>query len=153
LIAGVPSGAADWPKTPRALAGRLRRAQPFLRVLGIDVIAGEDDLDAPDLCTGPLSLLPPAVDRPEPPRMPGNGHGRNRRRDETPVTLDPDQSAALREKLLTQLDNITSANFAAAWAREALIAKNSLTAADAKLVEDAFEAIGTPIIRSGCSER
>src|SRR5438034_8969476 len=28
---------AGWPKTPRALAGRLRRAQTFLRVLGIDI--------------------------------------------------------------------------------------------------------------------
>jgi hypothetical protein len=26
-----------WPRNPRALAGRLRRAQPFLRVLGIDI--------------------------------------------------------------------------------------------------------------------
>ena len=26
-----------WPKTPRALAGRLRRAQTFLRALGIDI--------------------------------------------------------------------------------------------------------------------
>jgi hypothetical protein len=58
---------------------------------------------------------------------------------ERAVTLDPDQSAALREKLLTELGNITSADLAAAWAREALSAKNSLTATDAKLVEDAFE--------------
>jgi len=35
--------------------------------------------------------------------------------------------------------NITSADLAAAWAREALPAKNSLAAADAKLVENAFE--------------
>jgi hypothetical protein len=28
---------AGWPKTPRALAGRLRRAQTFLRTLGIEV--------------------------------------------------------------------------------------------------------------------
>jgi hypothetical protein len=35
--------------------------------------------------------------------------------------------------------NIASADLAAAWAREALPAKNSLTAADAKLVEEAFE--------------
>jgi hypothetical protein len=28
---------AGWPKTPRALAGRLRRAQTFLRTLGIAV--------------------------------------------------------------------------------------------------------------------
>jgi hypothetical protein len=28
---------ASWPKTPRALAGRLRRAQTFLRTLGIEI--------------------------------------------------------------------------------------------------------------------
>ena len=55
------------------------------------------------------------------------------------VALDPEQSAALREKLLTEVVNIPSADFAAAWAREALTAKNSLTATDARLVEDAFE--------------
>jgi hypothetical protein len=41
--------------------------------------------------------------------------------------------------LLTELGNITSADLAAAWARDALTAKNSLSATDAKLVEDAFE--------------
>jgi hypothetical protein len=30
-------GGRDWPKNPRALAGRLRRAQAFLRALGIEV--------------------------------------------------------------------------------------------------------------------
>jgi hypothetical protein len=34
----------------------------------------------------------------------------------------------LREKLLIELRNITSLDFAADWAREALTAKNSLTA-------------------------
>jgi hypothetical protein len=34
---GLPSGIAAWPKNPRALAGRLRRAQPFLRALGIHI--------------------------------------------------------------------------------------------------------------------
>jgi hypothetical protein len=29
---------AGWPKSPRALAGRLRRAQTFLRTLGIEVV-------------------------------------------------------------------------------------------------------------------
>ena len=53
--------------------------------------------------------------------------------------LSPEQSAALREKLVTELGTITSADLAAIWAQEALTAKNSLTAADAKLVEDAFE--------------
>jgi hypothetical protein len=58
---------------------------------------------------------------------------------EPPAPLEPEQSAALREKLLTELGTITSADLAAVWAQEALAAKNSLAAADAKLVEDAFE--------------
>ena len=58
---------------------------------------------------------------------------------ERPSTLEPEQSAALREKLLTAVGSITSADNAAIWAREALAAKNRLAAADAKLVEDAFE--------------
>jgi hypothetical protein len=34
---GLPSRAAAWPKNPRQLAGRLRRAQTFLRGLGIHI--------------------------------------------------------------------------------------------------------------------
>ena len=110
-------------------------------------IAGEDDLDAPDLCDGPLS--PSVVDRSfkskdgeprMPPRTPGNGHGRSGGiKGERAVTLDPEPSATLREKLLMEVANIASADLASAWAREALTAKNSLTATDAKLVEHAFE--------------
>ena len=33
----VPTRSAGWPKNPRALAGRLRRMQTFLRALGIDI--------------------------------------------------------------------------------------------------------------------
>jgi hypothetical protein len=110
-------------------------------------IAGEDDLDAPDLCDG--SLSPPVVDRsfkPKDgqPRTPaktrGNGHGRSAGiKGERAVTLGPEQSAALRDKLLTEVGTVTSADLAAGWAREALTVKNSLTTEDAKLVEDAFE--------------
>jgi hypothetical protein len=75
-----------------------------------------------------------------PPRTPGNGYARGgRTKLERVVTLDPEQSAALREKLLAELGTIMSADLAVAWAREALTAKNTLTAADAKLVEDSFE--------------
>jgi hypothetical protein len=111
-------------------------------------IAGEDDLDAPDLCDGPPLLLPSAIDRSFtptegqsriPPRTPGKGRDRGSRKGEIPLTLDPGQSAALRKKLLTELATLTSADLAAAWARKALTAKNGLTATDAKLVEDGFE--------------
>jgi hypothetical protein len=39
---GLPSGAAAWAKSPRELAGRLRRAQTFLRVLGIHIAFGRE---------------------------------------------------------------------------------------------------------------
>src|SRR5262249_41039801 len=55
------------------------------------------------------------------------------------VKLDAAESAQLRDKLLIEVGNIASADLAATWAGEALVDKNSLTATDAKLVEDAFE--------------
>jgi hypothetical protein len=145
--------ASDWPVCPIAETAnpqRMGAALTYARRYALFTlvgIAGEDDLDAPDLCDGPLS--PSAVDRSfgptddqsrMPPRTPGDGHtNRVRAKLEPAVPLNPDQSAAVREKLLTELGNITSADLAAAWARDALSAKNSLTATDAKLVEDAFE--------------
>jgi ERF superfamily len=145
--------ASDWPVCPIAETAnpqRMGAALTYARRYALFTlvgIAGEDDLDAPDLCDGPLS--PSAVDRSfrptddqsrMPPRTPGDGHARRvRAKLERAVPLNPDQSAALREKLLTELGNITSADLATAWAREALTAKNNLTATDAKLVEDAFE--------------
>jgi hypothetical protein len=146
--------ASDWPVCPIAETAnphRMGAALTYARRYALFTlvgIAGEDDLDAPDLCDGSASLLPSAVDHSFRPtddqsrmlaRTPGNGHSRGGRKGETPVLLNPEQSAALHEKLLTELGNITSADLAAAWAREALSAKNSLTATDAKLVEDAFE--------------
>ena len=141
--------ASDWPVCPIADTvnpQRMGAALTYARRYALFTlvgIAGEDDLDAPDLCEETSSSS--AVDhsfRPTddqsrmPPRTPGNGYVHRGRKGEIPVTLDPEQSAALREKLLAELENITSADLAAAWAREALSAKNSLTATDAKLVED-----------------
>jgi len=144
--------ASDWPVCPVAETAnpqRMGAALTYARRYALFTlvgIAGEDDPDAPDLCDGPLS--PSAVDgsfKPTddqlrlPPRRPGNGPDRRGRKDDIPINLDPERSAALREKLLMEVGNLASADFAAAWAREALTAKNSLTATDAKLVEDAFE--------------
>src|SRR5262249_7568535 len=144
--------ASDWPVCPTAETAnpqRMGAALTYARRYALFTlvgIAGEDDLDAPDLCDGAPS--PSAVDGSfsatddhsrRARRTPGTGRGRGSRKGEMPLTLDLEQSAALREKLLIQLGNITSADLAAAWAREALSAKNSLTAADAKLVEGAFE--------------
>ena len=146
--------ASDWPVCPLAETAnpqRMGAALTYARRYALFTlvgIAGEDDLDAPDLCDGASSPSRSAVDRSfkprddqsrVPARTPGNGHARGGMKGEPRVILDPDQSAALREKLLMEVANITSADLAAAWARKALATKNSLTATDAKLVEDAFE--------------
>jgi hypothetical protein len=146
--------ASDWPVCPiadMAMPRRMGAALTYARRYALFTlvgIAGEDDLDAPDLCFEPPSSLPSEVDRSfkptggrarMPPRKPGNGHAGDGLKHEIPCTLDPDQSIALREKLLTEIGNIPSADFAAGWARGALSAKNVLIEADAKLVEDAFE--------------
>src|SRR5215469_14207113 len=52
--------------------------------------------------------------------------------------LEPEASAALREKLTVELEGIGSREEAANWAHRVLHAKNSLTTADAKHVEQAF---------------
>jgi len=42
LQAGTAVAGSGWPKNPRALAGRLRRAQTFLRTLGIEIVFGRE---------------------------------------------------------------------------------------------------------------
>ena len=146
--------ASDWPVCPIAETANPRRmgaALTYARRYALFTlvgIAGEDDLDAPDLCEA-LPLSPPAVvDRPTKPkdgqsrpprRTPGNGDGRGDGIRGKRVILDPERSATLREKLLVEVGNIPSVDLAAGWAREALTAKNCLTASDANLVEDTFE--------------
>jgi hypothetical protein len=52
--------------------------------------------------------------------------------------LPADQSASLRDRLLGEVADLQSADAAARWARDGIAAKNSLAAADARLVEEAF---------------
>src|SRR5262249_2978073 len=105
-------------------------------------IAGEDDVDAPDLLP---SIAPetksggPAGHKNE--RLNG-GQGRaNARQGSTSSrqTLEPGPSAALRQQLITELKVISSADEAANWAHRAMAAKNSLTVRDAEHVERVFQ--------------
>jgi hypothetical protein len=148
--------ASDWPVCPIAETAnpqRMGAALTYARRYALFTlvgIAGEDDHDAPDLCAGPdapsstgpgRALQTGDGNSPGQPQRPGNGRGRGpgSTKSEPRVILDPAQSAQLRDKLLMEVENIASADLAAAWAGEALVAKNSLTASDAKLVEEAFE--------------
>ena len=49
-------------------------------------------------------------------------------------------SAVLRDQLMSELKDIKSAEDAAIWARRILPAKNALNSADARQIEDAFQA-------------
>jgi hypothetical protein len=146
--------ASDWPVCPIAETAnpqRMGAALTYARRYALFTlvgIAGEDDIDAPDLCAEPnapssiapeRALQPDDGGSPSQPRGPGNGRGRGSTKGETRVILDSAQSAQLRDKLLIEAQNIASADLAVTWAGEALVAKNSLTATDAKLVEEAFE--------------
>jgi hypothetical protein len=42
LLMSADAASTGWPKNPRALAGRLRRAQTFLRALGIEIRFSRD---------------------------------------------------------------------------------------------------------------
>jgi ERF superfamily len=146
--------ASDWPVCPVAETAnpqRMGAALTYARRYALFTlvgIAGEDDLDAPDLCNGApsppstsdeRSLKPGSGQFEGPPRTPDNGKRRHIEREERPSILEPGQSAALRQTLLARLGNITSADSATTWARETLPDKNRLLTSDAKLVEDAFE--------------
>jgi ERF superfamily len=109
-------------------------------------IAGEDDLDAPDL--GTVSKAEAEVPRAgyqtksdghgrlanRPPRDGGNSAASAR------SVLAADESSILRERLVAELSAINSADDAATWAHRNLPAKNSLTAGDAQIVEERFQA-------------
>jgi hypothetical protein len=110
-------------------------------------IAGEDDLDAPDLGGDPNR----AADQSRQPdhRKQTNGQAAAAQRTAPSGGKLPDPSAAksvlreqlsasLRESLIQQIATINSADEAAAWAYRNLPAKNTLTAADAKIVEERF---------------
>src|ERR1700748_1307600 len=99
--------ASDWPVCPIAETAnpqRMGTALTYARRYALFTlvgIAGEDDLDAPDLCDGPPSWSSSANDpSPKdtrlrtPPRTPGNGRSRSDRKGETPVVLDPQHSVA-----------------------------------------------------------
>ena len=148
--------ASDWPVCPVAeLANpqRMGAALTYARRYALFTlvgIAGEDDLDAPDLCLGGPSQPQrrPSARRVQYPGgsssraacpRPGNGNARGALPGQPRRSLDPEQSAALRTRLLAELESLSSADLAVTWARAALPAKNGLTASDAKLVEDAFE--------------
>src|SRR5262249_18596974 len=151
--------------TPRRMGAALTYARRY-GLFTLVGIAGEDDLDAPDLAGQPAGGAAKAgnlLDRAKlrrngaaagtapagPPRAfaeerhaaagPLGAFAKNRKPWTPPKqSLAPEASAALRDRLLGELGSLSSANEATAWAQRILGTKNTLRAVDAAVVEAAF---------------
>jgi hypothetical protein len=152
--------ASEWPvcavgetANPQRMGAALTYARRYA-LFTLVGIAGEDDLDAPDLCAAPpttnVGAIGAAGERGATPaamtdnlRLPSRSHGNGRlrgaeRTSSAPI-LSSDESAALRDRLLGEIAGLNSQESATNWAQGALAAKNRLSAEDAKLLEEAFE--------------
>jgi ERF superfamily len=154
--------ASDWPVCPTsetATPHRMGAALTYARRYALFTlvgIAGEDDLDAPDLIT-PTNQTATAKSEAGNPSGQGNGrlkgggprdgaptaasrrHHRINSNSATPA-LDGKASAELRDRLVAELNELGAGDDAATWAHRRLVEKNKLVAADAQLVEEAFAA-------------
>ena len=148
--------ASDWPvcaisetATPHRMGAALTYARRYA-LFTLVGIAGEDDLDAPDLIapTTPVSKSESPVGNKKghlnggqnPSIQETSAHRRARTIPHSPKTLDPEQSTALRDRLMAELKALRSAEEAANWAHRVLSVKNSLARSDANHVEQAFQA-------------
>ncbi len=144
---------SDWPVCPiseTAAPHRLGAALTYARRYALFTlvgIAGEDDLDAPDLPAvagtpglknDPLSAGRDA-ERSRPLLPASTGSGSATKRAKTPIVPcdDPDK---LRDKLLSELAGLNDPEALALWAQRALPLKNQLSSEDAQAVEGAFAA-------------
>jgi hypothetical protein len=153
---------SDWPVCPledMASPKRMGAALTYARryaLFALVGIAGEDDLDAPDLHVvepvDPKSTDAVSHHRPRP----NDGNDRfgqkpsaKPRAEPSPAPADSGLrrklSAVLRDQLLRDVGNLSSAEGAAVWARRILPAKNTLHEVDARQVEEAFQAKLTAI--------
>ena len=59
-MVGHSTASVGWPRNPRALAGRLRRVQTFLRALGIEIIFSREGRTGTQLITMRAAPLEPS---------------------------------------------------------------------------------------------
>src|SRR5712672_27269 len=138
---------SDWPVCPvseTAAPHKMGAALTYARRYALFTlvgIAGEDDLDAPDILNGtvpPINLATHfegkdgEASRPShcPSDNSSNGRGRKSPRPVAHAVLPPGESAALRDRLMGEVAGLQSAETAVSWARDGITAKNSLAAAD-----------------------
>jgi len=145
---------SDWPvcaigdiAAPHRMGAALTYARRYA-LFTLTGIAGEDDLDAPDL---PLSVKDSGTGgQSQAERMNGGSadrnrsshratrSGRDRKRQGLTSVLSVDESRSIRDKLVEEIAVLDSAEGALAWAIRRIRLKNYLTAEDAAIVEKAF---------------
>jgi hypothetical protein len=148
---------SDWPvcsvsetAAPHRMGAALTYARRYA-LFTLVGIAGEDELDAPDLNGGmdaparPNGLTGSGQEaigvgtRLDPPAA-AFDNGRRKQIKPASVVLPTDHSLALREKLISELKGLAGSDALTMWAQRILALKNQLTTADAKEIEDAFAA-------------
>jgi hypothetical protein len=155
---------SDWPVCPvseTAAPHRLGAALTYARRYALFTlvgIAGEDDLDAPDLPAAGLSpeaqnglrkpqqgaglTNPPSPAQASPLQI---SERRVRAERVRPPTLPSDTSERLCRQLISELEQLQDPEELASWAHRALALKNRLSTKDALAVEAAFTArLGEP---------
>jgi ERF superfamily len=144
---------SDWPVCPVSemiAPHRMGAALTYARRYALFTlvgIAGEDDLDAPDLdAPAPQgSRLRASVNARQTngsagsPGQPSLTRLKAKSAIERRPVLGPDESARLRDDLLSEIGALNGADQAATWAYRTIRVKNTLTAADAQLLEQAFQ--------------
>jgi hypothetical protein len=141
---------SNWPvcsldeiTSPKRMGAALTYARRYA-LFALVGIAGEDDLDAPDL----NAPTPTEVSKEKPRSFNGGDRSIGKYWGQKTIPANQDAnarlkgqlSAVLRDQLMSELKDIKSAEDAALWARRILPAKNSLNVADARQIEDAFQA-------------
>jgi hypothetical protein len=141
---------SDWPVcsvsetvVPHRLGAALTYARRYA-LFTLVGIAGEDDLDAPELNSSPSvgtaeqDTLAKSADRPLVSARVASSSRRGTSGQPAKRLLAADQSNALRDRLLAELRGLAMPEAAASWAHRVLPSKNTLLAEDANLVESAF---------------
>lgn len=129
---------SDWPvcgskevEAPHRMGAALTYARRYA-LFALVGIAGEDDLDAPDVIAGP-----PVPPQPRP--APGPKGKQPKGVLNRPPVLPPEQSAELLERLLGELASQEGDDTLLDWARTVLPFKNTLLEADARILEVAYQ--------------
>jgi hypothetical protein len=155
--------ASDWPVcalSEMAMPHRMGAALTYARrytLFTLVGIAGEDDVDAPDL-NAPTATAASGLSQPTPTKNGRHNGGppqssaqrflrdRDRSGRGTGTALHPfspmldlEASSALRDQLSAELKRIGSTEEATTWAHRVLTAKGTLVAADAEQIEEAFQ--------------